>query len=175
MKNFWKLVLSCVGTVVIMFAVFNTTKQDNQVPMPGTHRYIKMVDAISDKYKVDRLLVHHIVNVAVIESNDKNIDPTLTLAIIATESGFNPHAYNPSSASGLMQVMMNIHSKLIQSLGGSVFDPTTNIKAGLNILDFFMRLTGNEDVALNKYGGDPTGQYSQKVKQNKQWLKEYEL
>jgi soluble lytic murein transglycosylase-like protein len=95
------------------------------------------------------------------------------LAIIATESNFNPKAKNPeSSASGLTQVLANLHRKLINKYGGDPFDPHTSINAGTHILHSNLVATrGDMKTAITRYGGCETGEYYQKVMYNYRWIK----
>lgn len=137
-----------------------------------TPSYEKTIHVIADKYKRPVDDIRNIVNLAHELSVANGIEPTLTLAIIATESGFNPKAENPSSAAGLMQILQYMHKRTIQGYGGDVFDPETNIKTGLDILSRFWIWTGSEREAVSHYGGDLSGAYYTKVLRNRIWIEE---
>lgn len=64
------------------------------------------------------------------------LDPTLILAVMAVESGFNPFAQSPVGAQGLMQVMTKVHSDKYDDFGGKLaaFDPLTNLRVGVKVL-----------------------------------------
>ena len=64
------------------------------------------------------------------------LDPTLILAIMAIESGFNPFAQSPVGAQGLMQVMTKVHTDKYENFGGKLaaFDPVTNLRVGVKVL-----------------------------------------
>ena len=79
-------------------------------------------------------------------SEELNIDPMLTFAIIKTESNFNEKAESRSGAVGLMQLMDNTakeqSSKLdIKYNREMLYDPDMNLKLGLNyfntLLDYY--------------------------------------
>ena len=57
-------------------------------------------------------------------------NPSLWIEIARCESHLNPRAYNKSGASGIFQIMMPLHSKLVN---GNVFDPATNIRAARSL------------------------------------------
>lgn len=138
----------------------------------STPSYTKTVEAISQKYKRDPIQVIHIVHTAVEVSEKKGIDPVLTLAVIATESEFNPKAYNKSSgASGLTQVLAGMHSKLIKSYEGSIFDPTVAIHVGTDLMKTYISWWGgNTKKGISQYGGDQSGAYYQRVMTNYKWI-----
>lgn len=135
-------------------------------------KYSKTVKAISTKYNKDPVQVAHIVDTAVEVSESKGIDPVLTLAVIATESEFNPNAYNKTTgASGLTQVLAGMHAKLISSYKGSIFDPLVAINVGTDLIKTFMSWQGGSTKrAMNQYGGDSTGAYYNKVMYNYNWI-----
>jgi Transglycosylase SLT domain len=83
------------------------------------------------------------------------LDPTLILAVMAIESGFNPFAQSPVGAQGLMQVMTNIHSDKYEGFGGrhTAFDPITNLRVGVKVLQECIRRAGSIEGGLKCYVG----------------------
>ena len=97
------------------------------------------------------------------------LDPTLILAIMAIESGFNPFAQSPVGAQGLMQVMTKIHSDKYQNFGGGLaaFDPVTNLRVGVKVLQECIMRAGSIEGGLKHYVGAANladdGGYANKV------------
>ena len=83
------------------------------------------------------------------------LDPNLILAIMAIESGFNPFAQSPVGAQGLMQVMTKIHSDKYQNFGGgfAAFDPVTNLRVGVKVLQECITRAGSIEGGLKHYVG----------------------
>ena len=97
------------------------------------------------------------------------LDPTLILAIMAIESGFNPFAQSSMGAQGLMQVMTKIHSDKYENFGGKLaaFDPVTNLRVGVKVLQECIAKAGSVEGGLKFYvgaGNNPDdGGYAGKV------------
>jgi len=97
------------------------------------------------------------------------LDPTLILAIMAIESGFNPFAQSPVGAQGLMQVMTNIHHAKYENFGGKLaaFDPVTNLRVGVKVLQECIARAGSVEAGLRFYVGaanlENDGGYAAKV------------
>ncbi|WP_341916136.1 transglycosylase SLT domain-containing protein [Polaromonas sp. YR568] len=97
------------------------------------------------------------------------LDPTLILAIMAIESGFNPFAQSPVGAQGLMQVMTNIHHAKYENFGGKLaaFDPVTNLRVGVKVLQECIARAGSVEAGLKFYVGaanlESDGGYAGKV------------
>jgi soluble lytic murein transglycosylase-like protein len=97
------------------------------------------------------------------------LDPTLILAIMAIESGFNPFAQSPVGAQGLMQVMTKIHSDKYEDFGGKLaaFDPITNLRVGVKVLQGCIAQAGSIEGGLKYYVGAANladdGGYANKV------------
>lgn len=83
------------------------------------------------------------------------LDPTLILAIMAIESGFNPFAQSPVGAQGLMQVMTKVHSDKYEGFGGKLaaFDPVTNLRVGVKVLQECISRAGSVEGGLKFYVG----------------------
>jgi hypothetical protein len=96
-------------------------------------------------------------------------EPTLILAIMAIESGFNPFAQSPVGAQGLMQVMTGIHRDKYAHFGGKLaaFDPVTNLRVGVKVLEECIARAGSIEGGLKFYVGaanlDSDGGYTVKV------------
>lgn len=104
------------------------------------------------------------------EAGPRNkLDPTLVLAVMAIESGFNPFAQSPVGAQGLMQVMTRIHTDKYEGYGGKLaaFDPVTNLRVGVKVLQECIARAGSIEGGLKLYVGagnmDDDGGYSAKV------------
>ena len=97
------------------------------------------------------------------------LDPTLILAIMAIESGFNPFAQSPVGAQGLMQVMTKIHHDKYENFGGKLaaFDPVTNLRVGVKVLQECITRAGSVEGGLKFYVGagnmDDDSGYANKV------------
>ena len=97
------------------------------------------------------------------------LDPTLILAIMAIESGFNPFAQSPVGAQGLMQVMTKVHTDKYDSFGGKLaaFDPVTNLRVGVKVLQECIKRAGSIEGGLKFYVGaanlENDGGYAAKV------------
>jgi hypothetical protein len=97
------------------------------------------------------------------------LDPTLILAVMAVESGFNPFAQSPVGAQGLMQVMTVVHKDKYANFGGrlAAFDPVTNLRVGVKVLQDCIQRAGSLEAGLRFYVGaanlDDDGGYAAKV------------
>ena len=97
------------------------------------------------------------------------LDPTLILAVMAIESGFNPFAQSPVGAQGLMQVMTKVHTDKYEDFGGkfAAFDPVTNLRVGVKVLQECIARAGSLEGGLKYYVGaanlDSDGGYADKV------------
>lgn len=83
------------------------------------------------------------------------LDPTLILAVMAIESGFNPFAQSPVGAQGLMQVMTSVHHQKYTPFGGKLaaFDPVTNLRVGVRVLQACIERAGSLEGGLKFYVG----------------------
>ena len=97
--------------------------------------------------------VSHAIEVA----NEVNLDPVLLLAVMATESSFNPNAQSHAGAQGLMQVLTRVHTEKFEPYGGTVaaFIPEANIRVGALILKACIAKAGSLEAGLRSYLGAP--------------------
>lgn len=124
---------------------------------------------LSKKYRVAPEPISALVSEAYSIGARVKIDPTLILAVMAIESGFNPFAQSSVGAQGLMQVMTKIHSDKYQSFGGkfAAFDPLANLHVGVKVLQDCIRMAGSVEGGLKYYVGaanmETDGGYASKV------------
>lgn len=124
---------------------------------------------LSKKYNVAPEPVSAIVSEAYNVGQRSKLDPTLILAVVAIESGFNPFAQSHVGAQGLMQVMTQVHSDKYQSFGGkfAAFDPLANLRVGVKVLQDCIRMAGTIEGGLKSYVGaansEDDGGYTAKV------------
>lgn len=110
---------------------------------------------LSKKYRVAPEPLSALVAEAYEIGKRTQLDPTLLLAVMAVESGFNPFAQSPVGAQGLMQVMTRIHSDKYESFGGkfAAFDPVTNLRVGAKVLQECIERAGSLEGGLRFYVG----------------------
>ena len=124
---------------------------------------------LSKKYKVAPEPLSLLVSEAYEIGSKTKLDPTLILAIMAIESSFNPFAQSPVGAQGLMQVMTRVHTDKYESVGGhlAAFDPVTNLRVGVQVLQECIRRAGSLEGGLRYYVGaanlESDGGYAAKV------------
>jgi Transglycosylase SLT domain len=110
---------------------------------------------ISRKYRVAPEPVSALVSEAYDIGPRNDIDPTLILAVMAIESGFNPFAQSHVGAQGLMQVMTHVHEDKYEGFGGAfaAFDPVANLRVGVNVLKDCINRGGGVEGGLKLYVG----------------------
>ena len=124
---------------------------------------------LSKKYRVAPEPISALVAEAYEIGTRSKLDPTLILAIMAVESGFNPFAQSPVGAQGLMQVMTKIHGDKYEAAGGNLaaFDPVTNLRVGVKVLQECIARAGSIEGGLRSYVGaanlEGDGGYAGKV------------
>ncbi len=124
---------------------------------------------LSKKYRVAPEPLGALVAEAYEIGKRDKLDPTLILAVMAIESGFNPFAQSPVGAQGLMQVMTGVHRDKYEYFGGKLaaFDPVTNLRVGVKVLQECIRRAGSLEAGLKFYVGaanlDGDNGYADKV------------
>ena len=110
---------------------------------------------LSKKYRVAPEPLSALVAEAYDVGPDNQIEPTLILAVMAVESGFNPFAQSPVGAQGLMQVMTKVHEQKYQGFGGTLaaFDPVANLRVGVIVLKECINRAGSTEGGLKLYVG----------------------
>ncbi|MDH4451316.1 MAG: lytic transglycosylase domain-containing protein [Rhodoferax sp.] len=124
---------------------------------------------LSKKYNVAPEPLSALVVEAYDTGRRHQLDPTLILAVMAVESGFNPFAQSHVGAQGLMQVMTTVHSDKYEGFGGKLaaFDPISNLRVGAKVLQDCIKKAGSVESGLKFYVGaanlEDDGGYSAKV------------
>lgn len=110
---------------------------------------------IARRYSVAPEPVSRLVQEAWTLGQRAGLDPTLLLAVMAVESSFNPFAQSHVGAQGLMQVMTRVHHDKYAIFGGqnAAFDPVTNLRVGVQVLQDCIRRAGSVSGGLKHYVG----------------------
>ena len=89
-------------------------------------------------------------------SGKNGLEPSLTFAVIRTESSFEPCAQSSVGAKGLMQITEDTCDWAAWRMGeesdyDSLYDAETNIRYGCYILSLLLEEFGSEETALAAY------------------------
>jgi hypothetical protein len=97
----------------------------------------------------------------------------LTTAVAKVESTFDPDAISSKGASGVMQVMWELHQQLLKANGitpapgaNPLADPEKAIAAGCLLLSRYIRAYGSVSNAMERYYGTNSETYQRKVNRN---------
>lgn len=129
---------------------------DDSAPIRLSRAEQGVVQHISRTFRVQQSSVEQYVSYARRSGEVYHVDPYLILAVMATESSFNPRAQSRVGAQGLMQVHTRMHKKRFAPYGSTdtVWEPRVNILVGSSILsDYLKRYGGSERRALQAYVG----------------------
>lgn len=110
---------------------------------------------LARRYRVAPEPISRLVQEAWAVGQRARVEPTLILAIMAIESGFNPFAQSAVGAQGLMQVMTRVHDDKYEAFGGThaAFDPVTNLRVGVQVLKECIQRAGGLEEGLRYYVG----------------------
>lgn len=109
---------------------------------------------LSRKYKIANSPMNSLVNEAWQVGQLSQMPPTLILAVMAVESGFNPFARGTQGAMGLMQITPEDQEDKLSQFGGrlAAFDPQTNLRLGARLLQAHIQQAGSIEEGLRQYG-----------------------
>jgi hypothetical protein len=110
---------------------------------------------LARRYHVADNAVRAVVAAAHQAGKEHQVDPLLILAVVAVESSMNPFAQSPVGATGLMQVMPDVHAPKFGQGDKQVgaLDPIANIRVGSEILGDVIRRGGSVERGLQLYVG----------------------
>lgn len=83
------------------------------------------------------------------------VDAKLVLAIVRTESNFNPNSVSKKGAVGLMQLMPETANFIAEKIGFTkdfnLLNPQTNLLLGINYFKYLLDKFKSEEVAIIAY------------------------
>lgn len=112
----------------------------------------RVAKAIINKYRrVDHETAIHVATLVYQQADVHELKPELILALIATESSFNPNSLSHEGAKGYTQVIPRWHRDKI--LGRNIWEASVNIEVGVKVLKECFQRNRSEYSALACYNG----------------------
>jgi len=140
--------------------VVEEAEDDSEPPQIGQPVLLDAPDTnvalyLARRYHVADNAVRAVVAAAHQAGKEHQVDPLLILAVVAVESSMNPFAQSPVGATGLMQVMPDVHAPKFGQGDKDVgaLDPIANIRVGSQILGDVIRRGGSVERGLQLYVG----------------------
>lgn len=114
--------------------VIESTPEPTKEPLTGKDLYISYIKEIIDTYY-------------------PMVDPYIVLAVMETESNYQPNVGSSAGAVGLMQVIPKYHQWRIEKYGlTDIWDPYANILCGIDLLnELYFTYNGDWSKALFGY------------------------
>jgi soluble lytic murein transglycosylase-like protein len=128
-------------------------------------RHDAVVRILTGQFRLNAQRAEHIVEAVESAADKLHVPISLILAIIQTESGFDPRATSPAGAIGLMQVMPATHHDFAArgAAPADLRDPAGNVYIGTSILRRYIDdADGDMQQALARYSGGTHG-YARRV------------
>jgi len=152
--------------------------RESEVPSPAPQLTPAMQAALefsARRYRVSADALTPIFLTAQEVADESRLDPLLIIAVIATESSFNPFSQSTMGAQGLMQVIPRFHPEKLPENAGqlALFDPVINVRVGTQVLREYVRRHGGVAPGLQQFAGaadDPEQGYANKVFAEKERL-----
>jgi hypothetical protein len=117
----------------------------------------RVVSYLSSRYRVSPEAVEAVVRLAYKVGEEEKVDPTLILAVVGIESGYNPFAGSSVGAKGLMQVMPKLHKEKFDDVSSgedwSALNPEMNLRVGAQIIHEYTQRAGSVEAGLRWYVG----------------------
>jgi Transglycosylase SLT domain len=117
----------------------------------------RVVSYLSSRYRVSPEAVEAVVRLAYQVGEEEKVDPTLILAVVGVESGYNPFAGSSMGAKGLMQVMPKLHKEKFDDVSSgedwSALNPEMNLRVGAQIIHEYTQRAGSVEAGLRWYVG----------------------
>ena len=149
--RFWGIALVLVITAFFLGKVVSPTKADTvtvyKYKSAPEYKADKLPKTVSDYY-FDIPLSHSLQDFIYEICTDEGVPVTLVLAMIETESGFNPEIISATNDYGLLQINKVNHEWLKkQYRTADMLNPYQNVFCGIKIIGTFVKKYNND---LNK-------------------------
>ena len=158
-------IILMVLITALMVAISSTTNAAQDVTLLGAYKWLGTQDYDTpDRYALIQSGIKH--------SKSMKVDPTLTISVMAVESGFNPRAKSKHGALGSMQVVPKYHRDKLK--GKRLLTVNDGAQVGVSILrdcklkqkhptksNILQCYCGYKGEPLRKYQRDVMAKYKQ--------------
>lgn len=159
--------IGCSSTLISNIPNYNSTIDTSTNEIENIYTNFESDTSTNTKFRVeiqtkDVATKNRIAKAVEEASNKYSVDPNLILAVIQTESYFNPKCTSKAGAVGLMQIMPSNFNHLGIKDGYNIEE---NINGGTKLLrEYIDKYNGDIEMALMAYNGGPTRMANRGVK-----------